>query len=326
MTALRRSLAALVWLLAAVAIAFGAAGLVTAMDAPPAGRDRPELTMRGDAVVTPALDTIDRELVVLSDDVDALGIQARGALGALGGNDMTTVDTAIAAGDALLLDIAVRVARIRAGIGAVPLIGTPAAGYEVSASVRDRFERLRAATTAVDGLDAAWVRLTTGSVAASRLSGLLAAHDEAVLAAAELGRDASYKKAAATLDAADTAITAARALSRVLSRTVDITVLDEWLDRSATYDVALRRLYDALANVGGRVTSTVRKAIAAEKAAKDRLPPDSRGLILIMSEIGRGGMSGAVISIEEARGALTEALEPPASPSGSPSPTPTGAP
>ena len=52
-----------------------------------------------------------------------------------------------------------------------------------------------------------------------------------------------------------------------------------------------------------------------ERKAKDRLPPDTRGLVLIMAEIGRGGMNGAVIAIEEARGQLSAAvLEPAPSP------------
>ena len=173
------------------------------------------------------------------------------------------------------------------------------------------------------GLEAAWAGLGAGSLAASRLSDLLAAHDEAVLAAAALGRDAEYAEAIETLDGADRAITDARSLRDTLARSVDVAVLDEWLDRNAAYDVALRDLYAALVGVGGRVTDVVREAIDAERAAKERLPADSRGLILIMSEIGRGGMNAAVIAIEEARGALAEALEPTPSsaPDGSPEPS-----
>ena len=65
------------------------------------------------------------------------------------------------------------------------------------------------------------------------------------------------------------------------------------------------------------MTDDVRDAIAAERAAKERLPADSRGLILIMAEIGRGGMNHAVIAIEEARGALADGpgARDPASPS-----------
>lgn len=312
----RTFLGALAWLVAVLAIALGAAGLVTAMDAPRTD-DRPEWTSRGDALVTPALAAIETDLATLSADVDALGIQARGALASLVGSDMATVDDAIAAGDGLLVEITLRVAAIRAALEAVPLIGTPAAGYQVSTVVRDRHDRLRAAVAEVDGLDDAWVRLTTGSVAASRLSSLLAAHDQAVLDAAELGRKADYAAAIATLDVADTAITDSRRLRDVLATTVDVTVLDQWLDRNAGYDVALRGLYQALEDVGGRVTRAVRDAIDAEKAAKERLPADSRGLILIMAEIGRGGMNGAVIAIEEARGRLAGAL---ASPTPRPAP------
>ena len=310
MNAVRSLPAALAWLVAVLAIALGAAGLVTAMDAPPAGRDRPELTVRGDANVDAALDAIESELATLSADVDALGTQARGALASLVGSDMTTVDGAIAAGDGLMVQVTLRVATIRQALAEVPLIGTPQARYQVSSAVRDRYDRLRAAVAEVDGLDGAWARLTTGSVAASRLSTLLAAHDQAVLSAAGLGRDAKYKEAVETLDGADAAISDSRRLRDVLANTVDVVVLDQWLDRNAGYDVALRGLYQALDDVGGRVTRAVREAIDAEKAAKERLPADSRGLILIMGEIGRGGMNGAVIAIEQARGRLADALTP----------------
>lgn len=305
---IRGALAAIAWLVVALAIALGAAGLVTAMDAPATGGDRPELTQRGDAVVTPALDAIETDLVELSAQVDALGTQARGALAALGAADLETVDAAVARGDALLRDIATRAARIRHAIDEVPLVTAPEAGFRVSTTVIDRYERLREAAAAVQGLDVAWARMTTGSVAASRLSALLEAHDAAVVAAAEQGRDADYEAAIETLDGADTAIADARRLRDVLANTVDVSVLDEWLDRNEAYDVALRGLYEALDGVGGRVTDDVRQAIEAERAAKDRLPPDSRGLILIMSEIGRGSMNGAVIAIEEVRGRLEDAV------------------
>ncbi|CAN5610737.1 hypothetical protein BH20CHL7_BH20CHL7_13630 [soil metagenome] len=320
MSRLRALLTTLAWLGAATVIALGAAGLVTAMDAPQGGVDRAASTTRGDVRVMAALDTVQAEVAALDGTVEALSTQARGALAALVGQDLDTVEGAIAAGDGLLLEIGVRVLAIRSSFAAVPLVGTPEGRYLVSDGVRRRYERLAEATRAVDGLDAAWARLTTGSLAASRLSALLDAHDQSVLAAAELGRDADYAAAVETLAAADAAIADARRLRDVLSATVDVSVLDEWLDRNAAYDVALRGLYVALADVGGRVTSAVREAIAAERAAKDRLPPDSRGLILIMADIGRGGMNGAVITIEQARGSLAAALEPVESPGAVPAP------
>jgi stage V sporulation protein SpoVS len=57
------------------------------------------------------------------------------------------------------------------------------------------------------------------------------------------------------------------------------------------------------------VTATVRAAVKAEAVARANLPPDRRALVVIMADIGRGGMNGAVIAIEEARATLTDALE-----------------
>lgn len=92
---------------------------------------------------------------------------------------------------------------------------------------------------------------------------------------------------------------------------MDVTTLDEWLERSERYDRALRALYVAVIEADGRVTDAVREAAAAEAAAKARLPPDTRALVVIMAEIGRGGMTGAVSAIERAHADLVEALDPP---------------
>lgn len=318
MTTTRRTIGALAWLAAAIAIALGAAGLVTAMDAPPSGGSRPELTSGGDAEVTPVLDEAEAALADLAEDVDALGAQARAALAALNGTDLETVEAAVASGDEIIERIRRTRLVVAATLAEVPRIGTPEAGYTVSPAVVERHGRLHDALASTDHLEGAWARLTTGSVAASRLGAELAAHDEAVLAAAEHGRDAEYEEAIETLDDADAAIAAARELRDRLAATVDVSTLDEWLDRNAEYDVALRRLYAALQDVGGRVTADVREAIDAERVAAERLPPDARGLVVIMAEIGRGGMNSAVIAIEEARGRLAEALSEP----GALSPTP----
>ena len=171
-----------------------------------------------------------------------------------------------------------------------------------------RYAALVAATAATDGLQADWGRLTVGSVSAAQMSTLLAEHDRLVGEAAADGREAKYREALTVLDPADARLAEARSLRDVLVRTVDVSVLDEWIGRNAAYDVALRGLYKAVATARGRVTPAVRKAYTAEAAAKARLPPDSRGLVIIMAEIGRGGMNGTVIAIEDARGRLRAAL------------------
>ena len=68
-SALRTIAAALLWLVAAIAIALGAAGLVTAMDPPPNAADQGELTAGGDALVAPHLDAIERQVAGLAADV-----------------------------------------------------------------------------------------------------------------------------------------------------------------------------------------------------------------------------------------------------------------
>ena len=88
-----------------------------------------------------------------------------------------------------------------------------------------------------------------------------------------------------------------------------MSTLTAWIDRNAAYDTALRRLYDALLSSKGRVTDKVRAGFDGEQAARHQLPPDTRGLVVIMSDIAEGGLNQAVISIEEARGAIGSALD-----------------
>ena len=302
-------MSAVVWLALVVVIAFGAAGLVSGADHQPGTSARPELTYTRDNEVDSALDAATRDLDELVEQVAALGIQARGALAALNGTDASTVDAAVAEGSRLLDGMLDMTSAIRRELLVVPYVGRTDADLLVSESRRARHGALVAALDATDGLQDAWVRLTSGSVTATRLSTLLALHDDAVTDAAALGRAARYEDAIERLDDADAAIEEARTLRNQLANTVDVTVLDEWLDRIASYDVALRGLYVAYSNVGNRVTDELRDARDAEATARRELPSDPRAMVVIMAEIGRGGMTGAVIAIEQARGRLTSAIE-----------------
>jgi hypothetical protein len=305
----RRALVALVWLLLVVAIAMGAAGLVSGADHQPGSSARPELTYTRDGEVDAALDAATRDLEALVDQVAALGVQARGALAALNGTDTSAVDAAIAEGSRLLDGMLAQTSAVRRELLNVPYVARSDAGLLVSSARIERHAALVAALDATDGLQDAWVRLTSGSVTAIRLSGLLARHDEEVTDAAALGRAARYEDAIERLDDADATVDEARTMRNQLANTVDVTVLDAWLDRLANYDVALRGLYVAYSNVGSRVTDELREAQAAEAAARRELPSDTRGMVVIMAEIGRGGMNGAVVAIEQARGRLTFAIE-----------------
>jgi len=305
----RTFLGAFAWLAIIVVIALGAAGLVTGLDHAPGPAGRPELTASGDAKVVPLLDAAEDDLETLADQVEALGIQARGALAALNGSDTATGEAAIAEGDRLVADVIRRTSELRLDLDAVPYVGTPAAGLTVSDAIVARHAALVAALDATDGLDASWARLSIGSVAASKMSMALAEHDRLVGQAAERGRLAKYAEAMKLIDAAEAQLAAARTIRDQLVNTVDVTVLDEWIKRNAAYDVALRNLYKAISKVSGRVTAATRAAVKAEADARKRLPPDTRGLVIIMADIGRGGMNGAVIAIEEARAKLADAIE-----------------
>ena len=312
----------MVWLLIVLAIALGAAGLVTANPGSALSAARPELTGVVDAAVTRQLDIAEADLTTLAGQVDSLGTQSRGALSALNGGLPATVAAAVAEGDRLIGQIGAQAALVQADLDAAPYVGGPAADRHVSPAVQSRYARLESGLAAVRDLDTSWARLTLGAITATRVSTALAEHDRIVGLAVERGRAARYKDGVAYLTQAADQIAIAGALRTQLANTVDVSVLDQWLERSSTYDKALRALYVALNKVGGRVTDAVRDAIAAEKAARQRLPPDSRALIVIIAEIGRGGMNGAVIAIEEAKATLTDALASPADATSGPSDAP----
>jgi hypothetical protein len=316
---LRTLAGALIWLAVIVVIAFGAVGIVAGMDHPPGSDGRPDVTAAGDAAVTPMLDAANGDLAALADQVEALGTQARGALAALNSADPATGEAAIAAGDKLVADVTARTAALRHELAAVPYIDTPTAGLEVSNAVVERHDRLVAALDATQGLDFAWARLTIGAVAATKMSELLATHDSLVGKAADSGVHAKYSAALKLLAQASAQLDSAKVIRDQLVETVDVSVLDEWISRNATYDTALGNLYKEIAKVRGRVTAATRAAVKAEAAARAMLPPDTRGLVVIMADIGRGGMNGAVITIEEAKGKLSDALDATAPSSGAPS-------
>ena len=122
-------------------------------------------------------------------------------------------------------------------------------------------------------------------------------------------RQAKYAAGIKELAKADKAIADARALRDALKNTVDVSTLTQWLDRNAEYDTALRRLAKAVIDSKGRVTTEVRSAAIAERKAHDLLPANTSGLVIILAEIGRGGLNQAVIGIEEARGQLQAAID-----------------
>ena len=302
----RRTFVAIAWLVVALVVALGAAGLVAALDHLPGGTGRPELTWTADRAVADDLDAASAELAALADAVGVLGGHGRAALAALVGRDAAALSAALDAGPAQLDEVDAVAARLAARLASIPLTGAERAiGY--STATLARYDAAVAALAAVDPLRPAWERLTAGVVPATELTDHLLAHDGIAATAIQSGGAGKYAQAIARIDKAAAELAAARTIRDRLAATVDVETLDEWLDRNGAYDDALRDLWDALRLSRGRVTAAVRDAAGRERAAREALPPDARALVVILGDLARGGLNQAVIVIEESRGRLLDA-------------------
>lgn len=325
----------LAWIVLAIPIALGSAGLITGLDHRPGTSAREELTWGGDQLLTPGLDTIVTGLNPVALDFDALGEQARSAIAALVAADPAALNKSIATGQILVDKITVETTTLRSQLRALPGIGTNST-LQLSPDVIGRWTTVDNVLGSTTGIAQSWAVLSAGSATASQLATLLLAHDTYSGQAVKLGSQGQYSLAVKQLDLSDPTLTKAAGLRDSLANTVDVTTLTQWLNRNAAIDTALRRLYTLLALTGGTVTPDVTAALTQVAAARQQLPPDTRALIVIMSSIAQGGLNQAVIQIEQARGQLATAIAKltavpggspnPSLPAPTPSPTPTPVP
>lgn len=319
--ALRRIAAALLWLAVAVVLSLGVSGIVGAANRPPVGGIRPELTWASDRALEPELIAAAGDLAALSDEVDKLGGIGRKALVALVDRKISAVRRAITDGEAQVARIEAATEALRQRLAAVPGIG-PDDVTRIGSALRSRYDRLVAALSATDGLSVSWSALTRGSLAAIGLTTSLADHDTFAAQAAKLGLKGSYKKALAALVKADAALATSAGLRDQLAKTVDVGVLTAWIDRNAAFDSAVRKVWTLLSKSKGKVTAAIRTAFEELRTAQANLPPDGRALVVIMSDVARGGMNQAVIEIEQARARLAAAVEALSEPAAEPTPSP----
>jgi hypothetical protein len=305
---MRRVLLIIVWLLVAAVIAIGGAGLVATMANSPGTAARPELTTDGDEAARAGLVAAEQGIADLATDVDRLGELGRGGLTALVDSDFATLDAAVADGQTLARSIEDRSDALRTQLGQLPGTG-PDEDLLWSPATRRHRDVALDALNATSGLESAWVRLAAGSTTANGLTGLLTDHDRIAGQAAASGRAGKYAAALKTLDQAEAKLTQAKTMRDALANTVDVTTLTQWIDANATYDQALGRLYQATIDAKGRITDELRQAAVAERKAHDLLPSNTTGLVIILAEIGRGGLNQAVIGIEETRAKLQAAVD-----------------
>ena len=304
----RRTALTLIWLVVVAILSLGAAGIAGSMAHQPGTASRAELTWEGDRAIAPGLDAAETDLASLSTEVTRLGELGRGALTALVARDIGTLDTTIADGTRLTEVIAADSQTLRAKLQGLPGIG-PNQALVLAPDVASRHALALQAIESTDSLAAAWASLGAGALAATRVTVLLTDHDQTTSEAATAGLHDKYKEALTILDKADAKIAEARTLRDALASNIaDVSTLTRWLDLNAAYDKALRNLYQSLIDSKGTVTAKVRAAFDAEKTALAALPGDTKGLVVILAEIGRGGLNQAVITIEEARGDLEAAV------------------
>jgi len=295
------------WIAIVAILSLGAAGIVATMAHQPGTAARPELTYAGDAAAEPGLASARTELDTLSGQVAQLGDLGRTALGNLSAGNSDELDATVTEGQDLASTIEQHATAIRQQLETLPGLG-PDQELTLSPGVRHRQQLALQALDATNGVSAAWSRLAVSSAAASRITTLLTQHDTSTADAAAAGRQEKYADALAKLDESDRLMAQSRAFKDTLANTVDVSTLTDWLDVNSEYDAALRHLYQALVDSKGKVTSAVRAAFDAEGKARKELPADSKGLVIILAEIGRGGLNQAVITIEQARGDLDSAI------------------
>ena len=303
-----RGVLTVAWIVVIAIISVGGAGLVAALNPRPGTPARAELTAKGDQAVEPGLARVQSDLVDLAAEVTHLGELGRGALAALVASDFDVLDRAVADGQTLARAIESRSASIREELALLPGTG-PNESLVWSPDVRARRDAAVRALNATGGLEAAWIRLAAGSTVANRLTILLTDHDTIAGQAAASGRSGKYAAAMKTLATAATKLDQAKALGDVLANTVDVTTLRQWVDRNREYDAALGHLYRATVAAKGRITADLKRAAVEERRAHELLPANTSGLVIILAEIGRGGLNQAVIGIEQTRAKLQRAVD-----------------
>lgn len=295
------------WATLLATLAISGAGLVDRAWHAPGGPARAELTWVGDAAIHGRLDIATTELQRISDDVDQLSTLAKAALQDVASTDPTRLVASLERGGDIAAAIDSEVHDLREALIGMPGDG-PNAAIEFSNETLVRRAAILAAIDSAASLAASWQQVTGRAADAAQLTSLIAKHDATVVDAASKGVAHQYKEAIPILDQALLTIADIKTLRVRLIASSEPTVLDEWIERDAAYDAALKNLYAELVRSKGALTLRVTAARREEQAARALLPPDRRTIIVIVAEVARGGLTQAVLAIEEANSHIDEAL------------------
>jgi hypothetical protein len=293
------------WLLAVVAIGLGVAGVSAAVNPVPDETTRPELFARTERALAPAMATLASSLDALDIQVESLAATARAALVHLSAQDTAGLSGDLTAGDTLVAEIEAQAAQVQAAIEALP--------YEEGRDLLGGATRARIAA-ALDAVDAVmplaelWADLSASTVPTVDLITALLAHDQRTFAAVGQGVGGRYAAALEDLTGATAELDAAGGIRDKIAGIVDTGTLDQWIARNRHYDATLVGLYTDLRASGGAKTPALKAELAAVEAARQLLPPDTKALIVIVGDLAQGGLNQAAIALEQARGALADAV------------------
>ena len=294
------------WVVLLAVLAASGAGLASLAWHAPGSAGREELTFVGDAALGARLDTAQSALESIQSNVQLLATEAKTALENVTSPDPTRLATGLARGDAIATSIESEAHALRTSLGDLPG-DEPDAAVRYSNATLVRRAAILAAIEAATGLAGSWQVVAARAGDTARLTSLISEHDSTVLAGIQHGLNSKFKDAVATINDALVVMAEIEDLrKRLLS--ADDSVLDEWIQRTKAYDVALQHLYGALVRSKGQVTVEVQSARREERDAFAQLPPDRRTILVIISEVTRNGLTQAVIAIDDASGRLDEAL------------------
>ena len=297
------------WLVLAVGLAFGSAGIVAATEHLPTAGGRPELTWGSDKVLSTRLDAAIKDLASLKGDVDALGTMARQTLSAVAQVDRPSLQAAWDGGWKSLNSIDAGAAdlttRLRCGEWEASLQTELIKTY--SPAMVDRYQRVCQAVASVAPLHDDWQAMVDGSATAMRVVDDIDGHDSNATAALKLATLGRYPEALIQLTGATDALADATTIANTLAALNDVSTLTAWIGRTQSFDDALRLLWQTMISSKGKVTAQVTAALRGVNTAKALLPTNNDVLQVVLYETA-GNLTSSGISIEKARGALSAAL------------------
>jgi hypothetical protein len=308
MTVLRSFAGAVAWLLVALVVAIGAAGIVAGIGGTPGTPARAELTFAGDRVLRAEIHAATTLVADLAAAVGDLEEHGRLAFTRITDRDVDRAQATVDEGTTIADRVVGLVGQLRDRVAAMPG-NEPLAALRYGEALRAQRTLVATAAGTAEGIQPLWVRFAGAAVSAERMATLLTLHDEQAGAAVKLATEARYADALEALGKSDATLAEIVGLHTQLARVADTTVLASWIDRHRDYDAALRTLYEAVVAANGRSSPEVIAASATERAMYRRLPQDTRALTVVMSEVAQGGLQQAAISIGEVGLRLDDILD-----------------